>query len=126
MKHLIFYLDFISPYAYLAFEKLPQALQGLSYSVTYKPILFASLLKAQLKPADDAAGEAVKARLKANSDEALARGAFGVPTIEVDGKLFWGLDALPMLRDCLDGGAWFQSPDWEAAPQVPVGIRRKA
>ena len=35
MKHITFYLDFISPYAYLAFEELPQALMGLSYSVTY-------------------------------------------------------------------------------------------
>ena len=31
MKHITFYLDFISPYAYLAFEELPEALKGLSY-----------------------------------------------------------------------------------------------
>ena len=43
MKHINFYLDFISPYAYLAFEKLPQALAGLSYSVAYKPVLFAAM-----------------------------------------------------------------------------------
>ncbi len=211
LPHLTFYLDFISPYAYLAFERLPQALQGLSYSVSYKPILFASLLKAhgnigpaelprkrdwtyrqvlwlaqaqgtplalpsahpfnplellrlavacdergqpnrwvcetlfrhvwaqggdpldaqrlaalraELAPAIDPADEAVKARLRANSEEALALGAFGVPTIAVEGKAFWGLDALPMLRDFLEGGAWFQGPDWDAAPQLPVGIRR--
>jgi hypothetical protein len=41
MKHITFYLDFISPYAYLAFEHLPVALQGLSYSMDYKPVLFA-------------------------------------------------------------------------------------
>ncbi len=54
MKHITFYLDFISPYACLAFEDLPRALQGLSYSVTYKPLLFASLLKhhGQLGPAE--------------------------------------------------------------------------
>lgn len=54
MKHISFYLDFISPYAYLAFEELPQALMGLSYSVTYKPLLFAALLKhhGQLGPAE--------------------------------------------------------------------------
>ena len=44
MKRITFYLDFISPYAYLAFEALPEALKGLSYSVTYKPLLFAALL----------------------------------------------------------------------------------
>jgi 2-hydroxychromene-2-carboxylate isomerase len=54
MKHITFYFDFISPYAYLAFEKLPEALMGHSYSVTYKPILFAALLKhhGQLGPAE--------------------------------------------------------------------------
>ena len=54
MKHITFYLDFISPYAYLAFEQLPEALLGLSYSVTYKPLLFAGLLKhhGQLGPAE--------------------------------------------------------------------------
>ena len=54
MKHITFYFDFISPYAYLAFEHLPVALQGLSYRVDYKPVLFAGLLKhhGQLGPAE--------------------------------------------------------------------------
>lgn len=54
MKHITFYLDFISPYAYLAFEQLPQALQGLSYGVSYRPVLFAGMLKhhGQLGPAE--------------------------------------------------------------------------
>lgn len=54
MKHIEFYLDFISPYAYLAFENLPAALMGLSYRVTHKPVLFAALLKhhGQLGPAE--------------------------------------------------------------------------
>lgn len=54
MKHIIFYFDVISPYAYLAFEKLPEALAGLSYRVTYKPVLFAAFLKqhGQLGPAE--------------------------------------------------------------------------
>src|SRR3954466_2003412 len=54
MKHITFYLDFISPYAYLASEELPRALEGLSYTVDYRPILFAGLLKhhGQLGPAE--------------------------------------------------------------------------
>ncbi|NBU89136.1 MAG: 2-hydroxychromene-2-carboxylate isomerase, partial [Betaproteobacteria bacterium] len=30
MKAITFYFDFISPYAYLAFEALPKSLQGIS------------------------------------------------------------------------------------------------
>ncbi len=54
MKHITFYLDFISPYAYLAFERLPEALEGLSYSVAYKPVLLGALIKhhGQLAPAE--------------------------------------------------------------------------
>ena len=44
MKRIDFYLDFVSPYAYLAFEQLPKALEGLSYQVAYRPVLLAGLL----------------------------------------------------------------------------------
>ncbi len=54
MKAITFYLDFISPYAYLAFETLPEALQGVNYGVSYRPVLFAGMLKhhGQLGPAE--------------------------------------------------------------------------
>jgi 2-hydroxychromene-2-carboxylate isomerase len=54
LKPITCYLDFISPYAYLAFELLPQALTGLSYSLSYKPVLFGAMLKhhGQLGPAE--------------------------------------------------------------------------
>ena len=200
LKQITVYLDVISPYAYLAFELLPQALTGLSYSVSYTPVLFAGLLKhhgqlgpaeiapkrdwtyrqvlwlahrrgiplqlpashpfnplpllrlalacspehelatpnryvceqifnhvwrggaeaadtqrldalaQQLAPRRDRHGDAVKAQLTRNTHDAIAQGAFGVPTFVVDGKLFWGLDALPMLRDYLLGGDWFSWP----------------
>ena len=213
MKHITFYLDFISPYAYLAFEALPEALIGHSYSVTYKPVLFAALLKhhGQLGPAEipgkrewtyrqvlwlakehglelqlpashpfnplallrlalacDAQGlpnryvcetlfrhvwrggaeaadparlqlvtqqlapsravnsEEVKAQLKAHTDEAIARGVFGVPTMAVDDKLFWGLDALPMLSDYLSGEAWFQGSAWDTVSGVNTGAARRS
>jgi 2-hydroxychromene-2-carboxylate isomerase len=211
MKHITFYFDLVSPYAYLAFEKLPAALQGLSYEVEYRPVLFAAMLKhhgqlgpaeippkrdwtyrqalwvahasgipmqvpaahpfnplallrlalacgadgrinryvaeavlrhawrggadaadearlAQLRdalaPARDPGGDAVKAELKANTDQALARGAFGVPTLLVDDKLFWGADALPMLRGYLENDPWFASGDWESAALPRAGVKR--
>ena len=54
MKHITFYLDFISPFAYLAFERLPVILEGISHEVTYKPIVFGAVLKhhGQLGPAE--------------------------------------------------------------------------
>jgi 2-hydroxychromene-2-carboxylate isomerase len=45
MQRVIFDFDLVSPYAYLAFERLPQALEGLSHRVEYRPLLFAGLLK---------------------------------------------------------------------------------
>jgi 2-hydroxychromene-2-carboxylate isomerase len=210
MKRITFWLDFISPYAYLAFEHLPRALEGLSYSVDYRPVLFAGLLKhhgqlgpaeiapkrdwtyrqvmwvghtlgvpiempaahpfnplallrlavacgegglanrhvcetifrhvwrggadaadavridalrAQLAPRRDPGADEVKAELKANTEAAIAHGLFGVPTCEVDGKLFWGVDALPMLRAWLEGDAWF-ADNWDAAAARPSAIQR--
>ena len=220
---ITFWYDPISPYAHLAFERLPEALMGLSVDVRYRPVLFAALLKAhgQLGPAeipgkrdwtyrqvrwlahhhgvrlelpathpfnplallrlglatatDDAPGETnryvteqlfhhvwhggaeatdparlatlqallqdhmaqrqrawvgpdsdtVKQRLRANTDAALAAGVFGVPTLACGGRLFWGQDALPMLRACLEGDAWFDGPDWDTAATLPAGVSRR-
>ena len=44
MKRVVFWFDVISPFTYLAFEHLPQALEGCSYEVQYRPVLFAGLL----------------------------------------------------------------------------------
>lgn len=214
MKHIRCYLDFISPYACLAFELLPQALRGVSYSVSYTPVLFAGLLKhhgqrgpaeiapkrdwtyrqvlwlahsraiplqlpashpfnplpllrlalacspehapgtpnryvcetlfrhvwrggaeaadaqrlerltQQLAPLRDPGSDAVKAQLRKNTEDAIAQGVFGVPTFVVDGKLFWGLDALPMLREYLLGDPWFDGPDWQGVGQAASGLAR--
>ena len=41
MKRLRFCFDVVSPHAHLAFERLPQVLEGLSVEVRYQPVLFA-------------------------------------------------------------------------------------
>ena len=49
---------------------------------------------------DAALGEqAVKDALRQSTDDALAQGVFGVPTVIVDGELFWGDDRLQDAAD---------------------------
>ena len=45
MKQITFWFDPISPFAYLAFVRLPQVLQGCSFDVRYRPVVFGALLK---------------------------------------------------------------------------------
>ena len=77
-----------------------------------------------LSPRRDPAGSEVKAELRALTEEAMARGVFGVPSFELEGRVFWGLDALPMLRGALLGEAWFEGPDWAMARQPRPGVQR--
>jgi 2-hydroxychromene-2-carboxylate isomerase len=44
MKRIEFWFDVISPYAWLAFQRLPQALEGVNVEVAYQPVLLAGLL----------------------------------------------------------------------------------
>ena len=208
MKSLIFHFDVISPFAWLAFQRLPQVLEGISHEVEYRPLLLAGLLAhfgqkgpaevepkrmwtfrqvhwlaaqdgitldtpashpfnplalqrlalacgpnrrvvealfrhvwtggadaneparlaaltERLAPERDPGSDEVKAELRHCTEAAAAAGIFGVPTIEWEGRLFWGLDALPMLRDALAGGAWFDGPAWtDAAAPRPGVVRR--
>jgi 2-hydroxychromene-2-carboxylate isomerase len=66
----------------------------------------------------------VKQKLQQHTQAAIDLGLFGVPSMVVDGQVFWGQDALPMLRAYLEGDAWFQSSDWRDVGLLPVGVRR--
>lgn len=50
-----------------------------------------------------ATGTEAKQRLRQNTEEALTRGVFGVPTVAVGEELFWGFDAFPHLEQFLQG-----------------------
>jgi len=61
-----------------------------------------------------------KARLRQQTDDAIARGVFGVPTVAVGDELFWGYDDFPHLelalagKDPLDRTAW---QEWSGLPR---------
>lgn len=52
---------------------------------------------------EEAALPEAKDRLRSNTDDALARGAFGVPSMFVDGELFFGFDSFPDLEAYVKG-----------------------
>jgi hypothetical protein len=85
-------------------------------------------LTEQLKPARQGTDDTVKAQLKSNTDSAIQNGVFGVPSMQVhvqgSEEIFWGLDALPMLRQCLSDDPWFTDPQWQTASGLPVGTTR--
>jgi 2-hydroxychromene-2-carboxylate isomerase len=64
-------------------------------------------LKAQGLPAEElyerSFSREAKLELKANIQEAIAAGVFGVPSFVVDGELFWGKDSLPDLERYVNG-----------------------
>lgn len=47
--------------------------------------------------------DAIKAEVKANTDEAIRRGAFGAPTFFVGDEMFFGNDRLAFAKAALDG-----------------------
>ena len=47
-----------------------------------------------------------------------------VRTNECEGRLFFGNDALPMLRAALLGDAWFSGPVWDSEGAARPGVTR--
>ena len=70
------------------------------------------------------ARDEVKAALRANTEEAIARGVFGVPTLCNGDALFWGNDATGMALDYIANPAAF-ADEFDAVAALPVGIERK-
>lgn len=215
MKSLLFFFDFISPYAYLATRRLPDLLRETSASLTCVPVLFAALLNAngQKGPAEITAKRRytfvdcwrvayrngiplqgppthpfnplaalrmtvaleaerrwdfiqtlmnaawaegkdisdretlisladafltpglslwersqtpeVKEALRRNTDDALQKGVFGVPSFWTEGELFWGCDRMDLLQDFLQGKLPPTPPQMEAVLARPSSSARR-
>jgi 2-hydroxychromene-2-carboxylate isomerase len=90
---------------------------------------FAPLLAALGLTAAALEAPQVKAALRANGDEAIAAGVFGVPTAVArtgaGTRAIWGFDALPMLADWLRGAALFEGEPMRRAADLPLGAQRR-
>ena len=80
-------------------------------------------------PVQLASDDNAKAALRANTDEAIARGVFGVPSFvsaAASGhEVFWGVDAFDMLLAWLGDETLFQREPYRHLDEVEIGIARK-
>jgi len=66
----------------------------------------------------------VKDTLRRYTDEAIALGVFGVPTLALRGELFWGADATQMAADYAAAGCCWSDPEYARASTLPIGASR--
>ena len=96
--------DRVAPYARAVFESYWGDLEDISQDAVLERIVarvgldrdefFGAIAKPEFKQ-----------RLRANTDELIARGGFGSPTMFVDGDdMYFGNDRLPLLREALRRG----------------------
>jgi hypothetical protein len=69
---------------------------------------------------------AVKETLRSNTEEAIGRGVFGVPTLAIDDELFWGHDMTDAAIAQLHGDPFFASALLRQAGSLPDGVQRAA
>ena len=67
----------------------------------------------------------VKNALRENTEQAATAGVFGVPTFEVDGELFWGVDSVDFLKAFLADASILQNSEMQRLDALPVGARRR-
>jgi len=93
--------DKLVPYARAAFE----AYWGDDRDMSREDVLADIAARAGLERQRFFSGiesEPCKARLRANTDELIARGGFGSPTMFVGSSMFFGNDRLPLVRAALE------------------------
>lgn len=88
------------------------------------PARFASLLDQLNVPREKLASPEVKDALRKNTDEAAAKGIFGVPSFSVDGEVFWGADSIEFLNAFLKNPAILTSAEMQRLDRLPVGAAR--
>jgi 2-hydroxychromene-2-carboxylate isomerase len=67
----------------------------------------------------------VKERLRRETDEAIARGVFGVPTFMVGEELYWGIDQLEFVELALRGDDPLRGVDIASVLPKGIGAMRK-
>ncbi len=69
--------------------------------------------------------QSVKDQLRQNTQDAIANNIFGVPTLRVNGRNFWGADSLDFLLDYLQNPDLFDNESMRRAETIPIGQERR-
>ena len=89
------------------------------------PLAFAALSRALGIDPMQLGAEEIKNALRRNTDQAAARGVFGVPTFEVDGELFWGADSVEFLSAFLTDPSVLRNDEVRRLDSLPISAARK-
>ena len=89
------------------------------------PTRFAVLLRECNVKAEDLENPEIKNQLRANTEAAVQRGVFGVPTFEVEGELFWGADSIEFLNAFLKDPAAVRNPEMQRLDSLPAAATRR-
>lgn len=66
----------------------------------------------------------VKESLKSNTEEAISKGVFGIPTMVFEGELYWGNDQFEYLSSIIKGSYKMDDRIWDDLVKRPRGIDR--
>jgi 2-hydroxychromene-2-carboxylate isomerase len=86
---------------------------------------FSGLCKELGVSADRLEAQGIKDQLRKNTDQAAARGVFGVPTLAADGEVFWGADAIDFVQAFLADPAVIRNDEMRRVDRLPVEALRK-
>ena len=89
------------------------------------PLAFGALSRALGVDPMQLGAEEIKNALRNNTEQAAARGVFGVPTFEVDGELFWGADSIEFVSAFLDDPSVLRNGEVQRLDGLPVAAARK-
>jgi 2-hydroxychromene-2-carboxylate isomerase len=70
--------------------------------------------------------QAIKDALRQETNHAIESGVFGVPTLRLDGHLFWGADATHLVDAYIADRTLFDSAEMRRVSTLPVGASRKS
>jgi len=146
LRQVRFYLDFVSPYTYLALMRAHEFARANQVEWQLRPVVYGALLDVTglVGPVEAPAKRRYthrdilrSARLSGiplagppehpfRSLEALESGVFGVPSFEYEGDIFWGHDRLDHLAARLTGELADLGPELDEMERRPSGVTRKS